>query len=239
MTKVLPPRFPWHDFPDVVLHSPESAVKKHPRYLSAKTGSIEDAELLCDDVVSDKALATLRMLPQLQDVTLVAAHAYEAEGVNALPFAAALKLSEQLKLEFETEIVQTNAVRHTGADGFSRLARQASFDGTVVSSKSYLIVDDFVGQGGTIANLRGYLISQGGIGVAATALTGKSYSAILNASREQIERLRAKHGQELERWWQDRFGHTFDCLTQSEARYLERSPSADAIRDRIVAAEQT
>jgi hypothetical protein len=49
--------------------------------------------------------------------------------------------------------------------------------------------------------------------------------------------LRQKHGN-IEQWWQDRFGHTFDSLTQSEARYLTRSENADTIRDKIVAAEQ-
>jgi hypothetical protein len=34
----------------------------------------------------------------------------------------------------------------------------------------------------------------------------------------------------------DRFGFGYDCLTSSEARYLIRTPSADRIRDRIIAA---
>jgi hypothetical protein len=58
----------------------------------------------------------------------------------------------------------------------------------------------------------------------------------------QVEKLalllRGKHGTELENWWRKRFAHAFDALTESEARYLVRSPEADAIRDRIAAAEQ-
>ena len=38
-------------------------------------------------------------------------------------------------------------------------------------------------------------------------------------------------------WWHEHFGHTFDCLTQSEARYLTRSPDVDTIRNRLAAAE--
>ncbi len=59
----------------------------------------------------------------------------------------------------------------------------------------------------------------------------------LNASPERIEELRKKHGSELENWWRTRFGHTFDALTESEARYLVRTENADTIRNRIVAAE--
>lgn len=57
-------------------------------------------------------------------------------------------------------------------------------------------------------------------------------------SRKSLEELRQKHGQELETWWQERFGYAFDRLTQSEARYLARSQVAETSRNRIAAAEQ-
>ena len=63
-------------------------------------------------------------------------------------------------------------------------------------------------------------------------------AARLAVIEAQLTALRTKHGQDLEDWWIDRFGHTFDCLTQSEARYLERTKNADTVRDRIIAAEQ-
>jgi hypothetical protein len=68
-------------------------------------------------------------------------------------------------------------------------------------------------------------------------LTGKPHSAKLALDKTQLEELRQKHGEEFEKWWQERFGYTFDCLTQSEARYLARSPDVKTIRDRITAAE--
>ena len=74
--------------------------------------------------------------------------------------------------------------------------------------------------------------------VGATVLTGKVHSAILPPSLEQLHLLRSKHGADLENWWLSRFGHTFDCLTQSEARYLERTADANTIRNRVIAAEQ-
>jgi len=102
----------------------------------------------------------------------------------------------------------------------------------------FFLVDDFVGQGGTLANLRGFIESHGGRVLAAVTLTGKPHSAKLTLDSNQLEELRQKHGEDFEKWWQERFGYSFDCLTQSEARYLARSPDADAIRDRLIAAQQ-
>jgi hypothetical protein len=96
----------------------------------------------------------------------------EGDGVNAIPETFAEKLAEKLGLEVESGIVQTNIVGHTGSDGFGRLARQPQFDGAVQEEKEYFIVDDFIGMGGTIANLKGYIELKGGIviGRAATQI---------------------------------------------------------------------
>jgi len=108
----------------------------------------------------------------------------------------------------------------------------------VIKNKEYFIVDDFIGMGGTIANLRGYIESKGGIVIGATALTGKVYSSKISPDRNIIQELRSKHGKELEEWWEKRFGHAFDSLTQSEARYLLKTENADRIRNKIIEAEQ-
>ena len=110
------------------------------------------------------------------------------------------------------------------------------FDGPVTAGERYLLVDDFVGQGGTLANLRAHIMQGGGTVVGAIALTGKSYSANLRLTMVTLEKLRLKHGKELENWWSERFGFEFDCLTESEARYLLNTADAERIRNRIVAA---
>ncbi len=168
---------------------------------------------------------------------LVSAHAYEREGVNAIPEIFADELGQRLIWPVDSSIIQTNVVAHTGADGFSRLARQAEFDGAIQAGTGYVMVDDFIGMGGTLANLRGFIESQGGEVLAAVTLTGKPHSAQLQLTTDRLNELRNKHGTELEHWWQQRFGHAFDALTESEARYLVRTTDADTIRDRIIAAE--
>ena len=50
------------------------------------------------------------------------------------------------------------------------------------------------------------------------------------------KRLKDKHGQALENWWESKFGFNFDCPTRSKTRYLENTTDADTIRDRIAQA---
>ncbi len=236
-----PPRDTWDAFPDVVLLAPEPAVKKHPRYKAAKEGSIAEAAALVEALVDEDGFAAVRKLVdencKSRLPVLVAAHAYESGGVNAIPSALAELFSERFDLDFQTSVIQANVVSHTGAGGYGRLARQARFKGGIESGRKYLMVDDFIGQGGTLANLRGWIRKQGGKVVGAVALTGKPYSAKLKLSQEQLDELRQRHGKDFEKWWRGHFGHAFDCLTQSEARYLARSPDVDTIRARLAAAE--
>jgi len=232
------PRVPWHNFPDVVIHAPETAVKQHDAYASAKAGDDGAAHTLVLDTLSVDAVQRLQDLVGNEQPFLASAHAFEKDGVNAIPEALADELAQRTGWLVDGSIVQTNIVGHTGAGGFSRLARQALFAGNVVSGATYVLVDDFIGQGGTLANLRGYIESNGGRVIAAVVLTGKPYSAKLSLSINQLTALKVKHhAEDLETWWLGRFGHTFDCLTQSEARYLERTQDAHVIRDRIAAQE--
>ena len=233
-----PPRTKWGEFPDVLIHANESAVKQHLHYWAAKTGDAVAADNLVRDTInSDKIDALLALVSGHQPI-LVSAHAYEQNGVNAIPEVFADELSVRLGWNVDGGVVQVNVVSHTGADGFSRLARQAEFDGAIQSGAEYVLVDDFIGMGGTLANLRGYIETNGGKVLAAVALTGKPHSAKLQLTQTSLDELRNKHGTELERWWQERFGHAFDTLTESEARYLIRTSDATTIRNRIAAVEQ-
>ena len=239
-----PPRVAWRTFPDVVLLASESEVKQHPDYPDAKSShDVVAAANLVNSLVDESGIAGVQSLiaevSESGEPMLVSAHAWESQGLNAIPAALTRLLSERLRISREITVVQTNVVSHTGADGYGRLARQACFDGPIEAGREYVMVDDFIGQGGTLANLRGWIEKQGGKVVGAVALTGKPYSAKLNPSKEQLHELRKKHGPNFEKWWKAHFGHTFNCLTHSEARYLARSPDVDTIRNRLAAAKQS
>ena len=211
---IKPPRTPWGIFPDVLIHANESAVKQHPAYKAAKSGDDDAATDLVLDTFSLEKTQALEALVEGRVPTLVSAHAFEREGVNAIPEVFADQLGKVLDWPADTGVVQVNVVSHTGAKGFWWLARQAEFEGPVTPGCDYVLVDDFVGMGGTLANLKGYIESQGGRVLAAVSLTGKPHSAKLAPTSERLHELRMKHGTELENWWIERFAHSFDALTE-------------------------
>ena len=231
-----PPRVPLFDFPDIVLHADELEVKRHAQYQAAKAGDFMAAAALVGEFINDDSARQLETMLAGRAAALVPIHALESGGVNEIPAELTKLLSRQLGLPVNRSIVQSNSVGHTGASGFKRLAHQAVFVGEVQPQGLYFLVDDFVGQGGTLANLVGFITSEGGHVLGATVLTGKAYSAKLAPDDALIQALRDKHGTEFEQWWQQHFGFGFDCLTRSEARYLEKSPDARTIRDRLIAA---
>jgi hypothetical protein len=158
-----PLRYSWGVFPPVWIHAGETEVKQHPAYDAAKAGDPDASywlvtETLALDIVAQLAVAFAGMNP-----ILVSAHAVERAGVNARPEALADIIAKQLGWRADGGIVQTNIVAHTGADGFSRMARQAEFGGDVAPQQNYVLVDDFVGQGGTLANLRSHIVRGGGV----------------------------------------------------------------------------
>ena len=233
-----PARTDWHEFPSVLIHAAETVVKKHASYPAAKSGDIIAARRLVEDALNEKIVDALAAIVARASALLASVHAYEAEGINRIPAVLAEVLAERLGLRAEENIVQTNRTGHTGASGYHRLAFPALFDGDVERGRAYLLVDDFVGQGGTIANLKGFIESRGGRAIGCTTLTGKLWSAKLTPSDETLVALRAKHGGEFEIWWKAAFGYGFDFLTESEARYLARADGIERIRGRLLAARQ-
>ena len=157
--------------------------------------------------------------------------------MNVIPRVFARALSQVLDLPVFAGVIQINRVTHTGASGYQRLAFPALFDGEVAAA-SYLLVNDFIGQGGTLANLKGFVETKGGTVIGATALTGKSYSAKLRPDEQTLVELRRKHGERLEEWWFATFGYGFERLTQSEVRYLTRVDDAHAIPERLALARR-
>lgn len=106
----------------------------------------------------------------------------------------------------------------------------------MLAGERYVLADDFIGQGGTLANLRGHVEAKGGVVVGAVSLTGQARSATVRLSKETLIALQSKHGHTLENLWQSWFGYGLGYLTESEARYLLRAEDVDTIRNRIVAA---
>lgn len=232
------PRSVWDkDFPDTVLHGRLGDASAHKDYVAAKGGDDAAARRLVADVMTRESVNELRQLLAGRKAILAAVHAEEAVSRNAIPQAMADVLSKALDLDVATGIVQAAKVGRTAQDGFGRLTNQPAFEGPVRTDLPYILLDDTLTQGGTLANLKGYIEDHGGKVIGASALTGKNYSAKIALAADTLRKLRDHfEGTDLENWWNEQHGYGFDRLTESEANYLLRAADADKIRDRVLAA---
>jgi hypothetical protein len=232
-------RFP-ADFPGVVIQQPDSSplrVRAHPDYPAAKGGDTEAALRLLNYSLDPAKVGALQRAIGDRHPIVVAVHAEEAAGRNKIPQAYAETLAHRLGLKTDDAIVVANRPMRTGARGLYRIMTRAGFDGPVEAGRDYLIVDDHVSQGGTLADLRSFIRERGGNVIGATTLTGNDKRATLAPLPSTLARLRERFPG-LEPWWKEHFGHGFDGLTQSEAAYLDRYSSADSIRNTVLARGQ-
>lgn len=146
----------------------------------------------------------------------------------------AKRLGISLGLDVETDIIQSVKAKRTALTGLDRIFQQPEFDGIVEAGKEYLLVDDTLTQGGTMAALASHVRQHGGKVVGAFALTGKQYSATLTLSPETLSILRERYG-DIESAFRTAAGRGLDALTESEGRYLAKHGTPDVVRGRILA----
>lgn len=150
-------------------------VRGHLRYADAKAGDLDAAAELVQDTLDPATLITLAGLDVAQPMLLPVV-AEEAQGTNAIPLVLAQQIGAALDWHIETRVIQSNVVGRTRKDGYYRLAFQALFEGACDPGREYVLVDDFIGQGATLANLRGHILAAGGQVPSITSLTGKAIS---------------------------------------------------------------
>ena len=231
------PRTAWQAFGELHCLAKEDTVLSSTFYHAAKHEANFRAaiELLWCFITKAQLLTFKWSIPS--DAIFVAAHAVEGNSVNAIPITLAAILAEQLDMDYLPQVVQSNRVGHTKANGWKRLANPALFIGPITPDKHYYLIDDFVGMGGTLANLRGYIEKSGGKVIGGMVLTGKEKSLILRPDTEQIITLRKKYDNAWEQWWIRLFGYSFEFLTAAEAGFLARqTKDAEAVRARILGA---
>lgn len=227
------PRRPWPDhFPEVVIHTTVAERDGHPAYHAAKAGDAHAALMLSGDLLDRQAIKRLSVFIGGGSTLLLPVIADETTGFNAIPDAMAQVLGRTLNLAvLAGEIVQTNKVGHTRAPAFQRLVTPAMFDGPVQAEATYILVDDHVGLGGTLANLRGYVEARGGRVAAMTTLTESRQARRISLRTATRDMLWRRHDKKLDQLWQAQFGHGLDCLTEIGAVQLCRQPSVAAIED--------
>ncbi|MCI1755362.1 MAG: phosphoribosyltransferase [Sphingobium sp.] len=150
----------------MVIHTDVRSRDSHPGYAAAKSGRCR-GRLSCWHPITchTKESLTSSDIIGKRPTLLLPVVADELTGFNAIPDAMAQVLGNELGLPvIAGEIVQTNKVGHTRAPAFQRLVTPATFEGQVQPGANYVLVDDHVGLGGTLANLRGHVEARGGRG---------------------------------------------------------------------------
>ncbi len=213
-----------------MVHTTVAQRDGHSGYASAKAGDPDAALTLAIDLLDGAGIEVLRSAIAGRPALLLPVIADETTGFNAIPDGMAQVLGRHLDLPvIAGEIVQTNKVGHTRAPAFQRLVTPAMFDGQVHQGAAYVLVDDHVGLGGTLANLRGYVEARGGFVIAITTLTESRDAKRISLRPETRDMLRDRHGEELDQLWRAQFGHGIDCLTKVEAVQLCRQQSVVGI----------
>lgn len=230
-------RTPWKvGFPPVVVHQEREAVTSRWNYpLAKKHGDAKQALQLCDAFHNEDALGRLHDLTLDIDpapIVLAPARAPGAAG-NALGRTFARYVAKELGLEVANGIFQTNAVKRDQIKSpFFRMLQSPTFDGPVVEGASYLLADDVLTLGGTLASLRGFIESRGGIVVGMTALGEmEGRDAEIALGQNTLDMLRKANDGTLAAYVSGRTGFSLECLTEREGRYLLERPSVDDIRD--------
>lgn len=203
------------------LFQSDVGIKKFSQYKEAKAGDANAAL----NLVIELAVAWLYTHRDrfTANLIFVAPHAKEATGDNAIPQTLAA----------DTEIVQTDRVYHTGVDPMA-YAMRAQFEGQVIAGAEYVLVDDVVAMGGTLADLANYIQCHCGIVRDAIVLVNAGRSTAFVPEAKFIRLIKERFHDEFEQI----FGIAPDALSANEARYVSDFRSADALRNRRAKAEQ-
>lgn len=209
----------------------DRAIKSHPAYAEAKAGSADAAIRLVGDLAAPLKTHLSSFDPR---TIFVAPHAKESAGDNAIPIVLSAYLANVCSALFDEEIVQVNRVFHTGADAMERLIAPAEFEGDVVAKGRYVIVDDVVTLGGTIADLSSFIQVNGGLVVGVITLVDASRSGSLVCKAEVIREIERRFGDEV----RQQFGIEPNALTAEEGGYLIGFRSVEEIRGRAAKATE-
>lgn len=168
---------------------------------------------------------------------------------NAIPFAFAAYLAQELGGSIDTEIIEVARPGRTRLGNFPRFLWQPCFDGAVRQDCAYIIADDNCTLGGTIAALRSHIVRSGGTVAAVTSLsTNHGLDFRLPIAPSTVDVLLSVYSEEISALWIEEIGHDVPCLTEPEGVFLAKwgqdpasgaRPGASAIRrlrDRLSAA---
>ncbi|MBL7047808.1 MAG: phosphoribosyltransferase, partial [Candidatus Marinimicrobia bacterium] len=211
------------DTEKVQQHSTIAKMKSHTDYDRAKNheDSLAGKRLVRDLIKKDKINSLKDALGE--EVIVVGVLAEEKHGLNTIPSEMEEYVSELTGWEINEDIIQSNKVEHTGTKHIDRLFSQAEFEGNVKAGKQYVIMDDVIGSGSTLLNLKGYIENNGGIVKQVIVLGAGMFKSKMQPRAETIKTLEEKFsGNELQSVLDSIYGKGTqkEQISESEARTI-------------------
>lgn len=219
--------------------SEEEKRLRRPQYEQAKragdmTAAVSLVQRCANDAVIDLIVDAL--LKGAGEPTIVFPHPSfddeDADGAksvqqrrpsNAIPFAFGNYLGQVLGCTVNVSIVQAARSSRTKLGLFPRFLWQPRFVGDVIPGAPYILADDVVTSGGTLAALRTHILQGGGVVIAATSLSHKDGTHQKFAIRpETLSSLGVKYGTGFSPYWLETIGHVPGCLCEPEGQFLIR-----------------
>lgn len=151
---------------------------------------------------------------------------YKEGSPNRLATAAAVHLGKHLGLQVDSSIIEVAQGCLRELTPLQRLFNCPKFEGEVQRGRWYIIVDDHISRGTTMASLRSHIVRNGGrfaCGCVLASPTGEE-RVNLNASAKDIQRVAAGFNTDIIKWFERMTDVIMDGLTQPEAAFLYSPP---------------
>jgi hypothetical protein len=217
------------NFPKGYGHTSIAYLKRCPGFENAKNGDMDAAHLVVRQCTKQDRIRALR--EQYPSAILL-----PVLNRNKLPLA----LAQAIGLPVWENVRLVHTVRRKFLSAIQRLLHKPKFAGNIQKGAAYILVDDVVCQGGTVAALRNFVVNHSGTVVAVVALAYAIGShAVAPVGRFWI-RLMVKFGFVLDYLLQNySIAASVRYLTNSQVKYLLRFANVGNIERKLAKAVDT
>jgi hypothetical protein len=201
------------DFPKGYGHTSIYYLQSRIGYADAKAGDEKAAESVVRQCLKYNRVQYIkRLYPNAVLLPVL--------GINKLPLA----LAKAIGLPVHTDVYVIHPAERKKLSAMQRMLTKPKFYINYLPPCEYIIVDDIITQGGTVAELRRYVIISGGKVAAILALAYAIGSHTIAPAETAVEKIKDKFGQtELTSFLKKyNISAEIEELTNSQCRYLLR-----------------
>ncbi|MCX7304758.1 MAG: hypothetical protein NTV73_10530 [Hyphomicrobiales bacterium] len=214
----------------------------HALYSAAKGQRDFDAAAeLLDDIVSERVYYAL--FDAVEDFglrpVLIAPAAQPADSNNALAISYARWLGREFDWPVETRVFHRKSFSRDLKGAWPRIAHPCAFYGEIDTGAAYVIVDDVMTLGGTIADLRSFILRKGGRVIAASAIASPSGdNERIKLGDDTLKRIRGLYRDDIGKV-DAILGYRHVCLTEAEGRRIGGCYGYVDLRKKILGARNS